>query len=35
MSVISPGAEAPPIDGVDLQDGAHAVWFVKVTCPVC
>ena len=35
MSVISAGVEAPPIDGVNLKDGPVALWFFKVTCPVC
>jgi hypothetical protein len=35
MGVISAGMDAPPIDGVDLQDGTRGLWFYKVTCPVC
>jgi thiol-disulfide isomerase/thioredoxin len=33
--VIRAGADAPPIDGVDLEGGPRALWFHKVTCPVC
>jgi thiol-disulfide isomerase/thioredoxin len=32
---LPPGAAAPPIAGADLDDGAHAVLFYKVTCPAC
>jgi hypothetical protein len=35
MAVIAPGADAPPIDGVELGTGPRALWFHKVTCPVC
>jgi thiol-disulfide isomerase/thioredoxin len=35
MVVIVPGAVAPPVDGVDLEAGPRALWFHKVTCPVC
>jgi thiol-disulfide isomerase/thioredoxin len=31
---IAPGASAPSIEGVS-QDGARAIVFYKVTCPVC
>jgi thiol-disulfide isomerase/thioredoxin len=31
---IAPGAPAPPIEGVP-DDGARAIVFYKVTCPVC
>jgi thiol-disulfide isomerase/thioredoxin len=31
---IAPGDAAPPIEGV-AHEGAHAVVFYKVTCPVC
>jgi thiol-disulfide isomerase/thioredoxin len=31
---IAPGASAPPIEGVPT-DGARAIVFYKVTCPVC
>jgi thiol-disulfide isomerase/thioredoxin len=34
MTVIAPGNDAPPIGEVGL-DGARALWFHKVTCPVC
>ncbi len=34
MSVITVGAAAPAIPGVDLS-GARALYFYKVTCPVC
>jgi thiol-disulfide isomerase/thioredoxin len=35
MAPIGTGATAPPIPGVDLRDGPRALWFYKVTCPVC
>jgi thiol-disulfide isomerase/thioredoxin len=35
MAPIGTGSMAPPIPGVDLRDGPRAVWFYKVTCPVC
>lgn len=35
MSPIAVGASAPPITGVEIGDGALAVLFYKVTCPVC
>jgi thiol-disulfide isomerase/thioredoxin len=31
---IAPGAPAPPIEGIS-EDGARAIVFLKVTCPVC
>jgi hypothetical protein len=34
VSPLQPGAEAPDIPGIDLQE-PRAVWFHKVTCPVC
>jgi thiol-disulfide isomerase/thioredoxin len=34
MSPLQPGAEAPAIPAIDLQE-PRAVWFHKVTCPVC
>ena len=35
MSVISKGTPPPPIPGVDLTAGPRALYFYKVTCPVC
>jgi thiol-disulfide isomerase/thioredoxin len=36
MTVISEGTPAPPIPGVDLAgSGPQALFFYKVTCPVC
>src|SRR3954462_71403 len=35
MGVISNGATAPPVPGVDLATGTRALFFYKVTCPVC
>ncbi|HEY7280353.1 MAG TPA: hypothetical protein VID47_02060 [Actinomycetota bacterium] len=35
MSVITVGSEAPPVPGVDLDVPARALFFYKVTCPVC
>ena len=35
MSVITVGSEAPPVPGVDLDVAARALFFYKVTCPVC
>jgi thiol-disulfide isomerase/thioredoxin len=35
MSLIPAGADAPPIDGVDLGSRPRVLWFYKVTCPVC
>jgi hypothetical protein len=35
MTVIATGAHAPPILGVDVADGTTALFFYKVTCPVC
>jgi hypothetical protein len=32
---LQPGASAPPIPGVDLTTGPTALFFFKVTCPVC
>jgi thiol-disulfide isomerase/thioredoxin len=34
MSVIEAGRPAPAISGIDLS-GPRALWFYKVTCPVC
>jgi len=35
MTAVAVGRAAPPLPGVTLEDGAHAVVFYKVTCPVC
>ena len=35
MSIVTPGAAAPAVDGVDLQQGTKVLFFYKVTCPVC
>ncbi len=35
MSPIGPGSPAPPVRGVDLSAGPVALFFYKVTCPVC
>jgi thiol-disulfide isomerase/thioredoxin len=35
MSVITVGTKAPPVPGVDLDAGTRALFFYKVTCPVC
>jgi peroxiredoxin len=35
MGALAPGTEAPPISGVTLGQGPMAVFFYKVTCPVC
>jgi hypothetical protein len=35
MSVISIGTPAPPVLGIDVADGTKALFFYKVTCPVC
>ena len=35
MAVIEPGSEAPPVHGLDMYAGPRALWFHKVTCPVC
>src|SRR4051812_43125560 len=35
MTVISNGAAAPPVPAVDLATGTRALYFYKVTCPVC
>lgn len=32
---LEPGSSAPPIPGVDLTSGPTALFFFKVTCPVC
>ncbi|HXJ65926.1 MAG TPA: hypothetical protein VNN79_19380 [Actinomycetota bacterium] len=33
--VIAEGTAAPPIPGLDLAAGHRALFFYKVTCPVC
>ena len=35
MIALKPGSAAPPIPGVDFRAGPTALWFYKVTCPVC
>ena len=35
MAPLQPGSAAPAIDGVDLKDGPTALFFYKVSCPVC
>lgn len=35
MGPLQAGTPAPPIDGVAFGDGPRAVFFFKVTCPVC
>jgi hypothetical protein len=35
MTVITIGATAPAVQGVDLTNGTRALFFYKVTCPVC
>jgi thiol-disulfide isomerase/thioredoxin len=35
MQVIAPGDRAPEVPGVNFGDGPVALWFYKVTCPVC
>jgi thiol-disulfide isomerase/thioredoxin len=35
MTVIAKGAAPPPVPGVDLAGGPRALFFYKVTCPVC
>jgi thiol-disulfide isomerase/thioredoxin len=35
VDVIAPGAGAPPVPGVDLEDSPRLLWFFKVTCPLC
>ena len=32
---LRPGSAAPPIDGAGVGEGALALFFYKVTCPVC
>ncbi|HET6771250.1 MAG TPA: redoxin domain-containing protein [Actinomycetota bacterium] len=35
MKPLDPGAQAPPIPGVEFTDGPVALFFYKVTCPTC
>jgi thiol-disulfide isomerase/thioredoxin len=35
MQPLPPGSVAPPVPAVDFADGPKALWFYKVTCPVC
>ena len=35
MQALDPGSSAPPIPGVDFDTGPLALFFYKVTCPVC
>jgi thiol-disulfide isomerase/thioredoxin len=35
MQALSPGTVAPPVPSVDFADGPLALFFYKVTCPVC
>lgn len=35
MALIEVGATAPPVPGVAFGEGPVALWFYKVTCPVC
>jgi peroxiredoxin len=35
MMVLAPGAKAPAIPGIDFGSGPQALFFYKVTCPVC
>lgn len=35
MTALPPGSAAPPIAGLPLADGPRALFFYKVTCPVC
>jgi thiol-disulfide isomerase/thioredoxin len=35
MKPLVPGSAAPPVPGVDFATGPKALWFYKVTCPVC
>jgi thiol-disulfide isomerase/thioredoxin len=35
MDQLAPGTDAPPIHGVELGSGPRALFFYKVTCPVC
>ena len=33
--MIAPGTSAHPVAGVELEGEPRALWFYKVTCPVC
>jgi len=33
--MLDPGLKAPPVPGVDFAAGPTALFFYKVTCPVC
>lgn len=35
LEPLQPGSAAPPIPGVDFAAGPVALFFYKVTCPVC
>jgi len=35
MDTLEPGAKAPPVPGVDFGTAPTALFFYKVTCPVC
>jgi hypothetical protein len=35
MQPLPPGSAAPPVPGIGFGEGPTALWFYKVTCPVC
>jgi peroxiredoxin len=35
LTALDPGTAAPPIPGVAMGEGPRALFFYKVTCPVC
>ena len=35
MALIAVGERAPEIPGLSFDDGPTALWFFKVTCPIC
>src|SRR5438874_1726033 len=35
MRALAAGSTAPPIEGIDFGTGPMALFFYKVTCPVC
>jgi len=35
MRALAVGSTAPPIEGIDFGTGPMALFFYKVTCPVC
>ena len=35
MDMLEQGAKAPPVPSVDFSGGPTALFFYKVTCPVC